>query len=265
MSTKIYNGYISTLNIEQLLNEFISIRDKFENKKIQLYNKILGNQVANKIDSAAIAASRTMTGEEQYAILNETHDINERSVKDEVVLRGEKSHLDLSSDCVVFPMGKRKTLILFYCENKELTAIWERLRFIKEYHYQNQTDKPRGISEKNWDQRKRDWDKALGYDVPINRGYCFTFTQERLPVFIKRSGVSAFVPDEETRILYQMKEKYVNSLIKKLTEKDKDKDHSRLFEYYRRARDSWEKYKGTKAFEKEKKETKKYISNITFI
>lgn len=265
MSTKIYNGYISTLNIEQLLKEFVDVRDKFENKKIQLYNKILGNQVANKIDGDAIAAYRTMTGQEQYAILNEIHDKNERSVKDEVILRGLRSSLDLSSDCVVFPMGKRKTLILFYCENNELTAIWKRLRFIKEYHYQNQTDKPRGISEKKWEQRKRDWDKALGYDVPVNRGYCFTFTQERLPVFIKRSGVSSCVPDKENRILYQMKEKYVNNLIKKLTEEDKDKDHSRIFEYYRRANDSWEKYKGTKAFEKEKEKIKKYISSITFI
>lgn len=40
------------------------------------------------------------------------------------------------------------------------------------YHYQNQTDKPEGISKAAWDKRCKDWDDAIDSDyIPAHHGF----------------------------------------------------------------------------------------------
>lgn len=269
MSTKIYNGYISTLNIEQLLKEFVAVRDKFEKKKVVLYNKVLARAATMNVDREAFNKKKILNGNEQYEIYNKTQEGFDKIVREEVILRREISKLDFSLHCSVIPLRKGKTLLLLYCQNKEMTKMWEKLKFIKDYHYQDQTDKPRNISEKNWEIRKNDWDKALGWDTAAARGYTFDFTFERLPVFIKRQDVVKFIPDDNERIDYLMRETYIDRVSKKLMDEDKEvktkeQKASKIFTYFRMARESWDKYKNTKAYEKDRNSIKKYISQITF-
>ena len=49
--------------------------------------------------------------------------------------------------------------------------IVENLPYLADYHYQNQVDKPESISDEEWEQRKNDWEKALGSDgIPARHG-----------------------------------------------------------------------------------------------
>lgn len=265
MSTKIYNGYISTLNIEQLLEKFVAMRDKFEIKKAVLYNKEMARMATRNVDREAFKLKRKLNGNEQYEIYNKTHDDNEKRVREEVILRRERSPHDYSLNCTVIPLGKGKTLLLLYCENKEMIKMWNRLPFIKDYHYQDQTDKPRNISEKNWNIRRKDWDKALGYSAAIEKGYTFTFTLERLPVFVKKQGVLKFIPDDDTRITDLMFDNYIDAECKKLMKKDKSKTKTdKIFSYYRQAKEGWNKFITTPEFRNQKKSMSKYLSKITF-
>ena len=84
---------------------------------------------------------------------------------------------DMESTLVLFPITKKKTLIMTYSEN--FTTFFRMLcndksfceRYgLEEYHYQKQTDKPDYISSRAWTQRKKDWDKALPTGVPNNDG-----------------------------------------------------------------------------------------------
>lgn len=46
-----------------------------------------------------------------------------------------------------------------------------RPRWVEEYHYQNQTDQPRDISDKEWNQRRRNWEKVCLNDHNARRMY----------------------------------------------------------------------------------------------
>lgn len=80
---------------------------------------------------------------------------------------------DMESTLVLFPITKKKTLIMSYSEN--FTSFFRKLcddksfcekYELEEYHYQNQTDKPDDISSRAWTQRRKDWDKAVPTGVP---------------------------------------------------------------------------------------------------
>ena len=84
---------------------------------------------------------------------------------------------DMESTLVLFPITKKKTLIMSYsenftnffrslCDDKSFCEKYE----LEEYHYQNQTDKPDDISSRAWAQRRKDWDKALPTGVPSSDG-----------------------------------------------------------------------------------------------
>jgi hypothetical protein len=53
-----------------------------------------------------------------------------------------------------------------------IDKFYEMLPGAHEYHYQNSTDKPDGISDRHWRKRRNDWDAALpGYAAPIDAGF----------------------------------------------------------------------------------------------
>lgn len=41
---------------------------------------------------------------------------------------------------------------------------------VEDYHYQNQTDKPDGVSESEWDERERYWDEVMPSGIPSTDG-----------------------------------------------------------------------------------------------
>lgn len=64
----------------------------------------------------------------------------------------------------------RKTLCMVFAGNEFYNYMENRPELI-DYHYQNQTDRPKSISKKAWDRRRHDWNKAIGPDyIPINHG-----------------------------------------------------------------------------------------------
>lgn len=68
----------------------------------------------------------------------------------------------------------RKTLCMIFAGNEFYNYLANQPE-LKDYHYQNQTDKPDEISKKAWDRRRDDWDKAIGPDyIPINHGLSIT-------------------------------------------------------------------------------------------
>ena len=75
---------------------------------------------------------------------------------------------------IFIPCG-RKTLGMFFGDCSYYKILFEDTENIADYHYQNQTDRPDGISAAEWKRRAKDWDKAIGPDyIPLNHGMEFT-------------------------------------------------------------------------------------------
>ena len=51
------------------------------------------------------------------------------------------------------------------------------------YHYQNQTDKPEGISKAAWDKRCRDWDDVIDPDYIPAHNDCSPLRQSEMLAF----------------------------------------------------------------------------------
>lgn len=86
---------------------------------------------------------------------------------------------NMKNDIVIFPISKKRILFMVFGdvlrhlmyniiedhENVTLQAF--KLKYgIKDYHYQNQTDRPDDVSAQEWGRRKRDWDLALKTSIP---------------------------------------------------------------------------------------------------
>lgn len=206
MSTKIYNGYISNLPLDKLLQEFIKVKPDFENKIDELFLKsLIEHTVLNVLDNKHYKLEKSDFQKEVITQYNLCEDEVNNSKKYQRISFCSV-FCDLDTSCCVFPL-KNKTLILFYCENNEITDLWRNLQFIEDYHYQNQCDRPDNISNYYWKKRESDWNTVLGgngWGKPIDNGYSFTFHSKELPsrftVFDKHKRMlNLFIPDNTTR------------------------------------------------------------------
>lgn len=84
---------------------------------------------------------------------------------------------DFRADIVFLPLSESETLLMTYsnnftkffntlCDDNEFSKKYE----LEDYFYQNQSDKPKWISEKDWDKRKSDWDTVLKTGIPSKDG-----------------------------------------------------------------------------------------------
>ena len=104
----------------------------------------------------------------------------------------EKSPYDLTSDICIFPAQGKCLFMAFGLADKFFQTLLEsneNARFIqkwklKEYHYQNQTDRAEGISEEEWEKREKDWEMALEHsNIPEKSGFVIHFFNEVTDIF----------------------------------------------------------------------------------
>jgi hypothetical protein len=57
--------------------------------------------------------------------------------------------------------NETNTLVNFFTENEAIIKYWQSINIVKEYYYQDSTDKPTKISKKNWEKRYNDWKNCL--------------------------------------------------------------------------------------------------------
>ena len=245
MSTKIYNGYISKLSLEQLLKKFVPLVPKFDEIKKNLYYKSLAAEVTEVIDKRNYEKIEC----NQYEIFKEVNRKHENNIR-KAILDQSRQDNDYSCSCSVFPMGKDKTLILFYSECSKMTDVWELLPYISEYHYQNSTDKPDYISSKDWNQRCRDWDKAIGNDTPRERAFSFQFTIERLP-FARTKECLKYVPKKSKRAIDLIYDTFLEKETKRLKETPEFKDNDSYYSLFEKARANYLDYKKTDDYKKQ--------------
>jgi hypothetical protein len=58
--------------------------------------------------------------------------------------------------------------------------------YLSDFHYQNHTDRPDGISEKDWDNREKVWDDIFGIcNTPAQSGFVYDFWTNKINIFTK--------------------------------------------------------------------------------
>lgn len=260
MSTKIYNGYYSNLNIADLLQRFKALVPEFTKLKLHGYTKHLVSKTIEQIDRMHQKGESEI---KQNDILYKKYDKHVDKVKETISKGMREPDLDFHAYCCVFPVSKEyrvenihspadlETLILFYCDDcKEMINLFRDQGFIFDYHYQNSTDKPKDITEKNWEQRIKDWDHVLEDDVALFKGYRFTFSTEQLPWYRKIWLLSHdYIITKQRRADILLRDEFVGKKIKEINaKKNKSEEEFNMSDYFD-ALDEWAVYKETPEYE----------------
>ena len=160
MSTKIYTGYVlPKLSLSQLQTFTMRVRQKMSAVHKQEYNALVARIALNVIDFRAMGKPLRDDKEDLSPLTHATTIIwkAEREIKRSGM---RDPFFDFECETVFFPLSN-KTLAILYAERKSFTKVWERQPEVKYYGYWNNTDWQDGVSEKEWNQRRKDWDKAL--------------------------------------------------------------------------------------------------------
>lgn len=126
------------------------------------------------------------------------------------------------ADIAVFPIFRGYTLFITYSDsftglfdtmlsNKNNNPIYTEFVSkygIKDYHFQNQTDKPDSISEYCWNKRDEDWNKCLEHGVPSLNGMCINIMDTNMFFMKKRFS------ETRNEIVFASKDERIKKLAK---------------------------------------------------
>lgn len=247
MSTKIYNGYYSDLSLDKLLLKFKEEVKRFEDIKLKHFSKVLVGK------SIEIYDTKLSKGEscDINDTIGELYDKYQNEINDSKKNNLRVSNVDFSASCCLFPCG-RKTLILFYSDNNSILELWDSLDYIHEYHYQNQTDRPNNITNREWNLRRKNWNKVLGGDgwgIPAHNGYVFTFTFIDAPFYYDlKIDFKDYITSDTIRANYLLHNKFVDEKYKII--KNNEGYEFKTSDYFK-IMDEWKEWKNTEEYKTE--------------
>lgn len=181
----------------------------------------------------------------------------------EVLKTIKYSAYDVTSDMVVFSVNRNKTLLMAFGELSDLMSTivsskegdeWYDLKTkyrISDYHYQNQTDRPKELSAREWNRRKKDWDQVMPTGIPSRDGTVIQLVDadqiESELVFEKENSIMKYVKTYEQRTHEAAKmivrcRHYSNDMSKYLStinqiEKEIAKKNGNYYEEYSKTRE----------------------------
>lgn len=187
MSTKIYNGYIfdkRIKNLNQAHQELKKIRKSIEKKTKQIFSLKIARILVSLYDNL----QNNCLNSEQIKLLEKFKENNySNNLISEVIfytenLAREESkspyrvhyEYDFNAEVCIYEV-KNRVLLLYFGAMPEIRKEFESSKLISEYIYQNQTDKPRNVSDFLWKKREKDWEAAMGDDTPQQSGLFYTF------------------------------------------------------------------------------------------
>lgn len=171
MSTKIYNGYETSLTMEELLPKLREFGVVVKAKATEIFRRSLTKEAVKLFD----------------------HITEDKTFKQVIEDMYEKCRTDLNKLAEY-----ERAMGLVEIDLREITELWDKLDYIKDYHYQNQSDRPKGIKASDWKRREKNWDIALGGDgwgVPMENSYSYTFHSRCLPSRFGIGGLNNINPE----------------------------------------------------------------------
>lgn len=256
MSTKIYNGYkLKNMSLLKLQGFTMRVREAMEKVGDVLYYNTLAAMCANLLDQ------QVLLPEDKFKAFLKSNGVELKYFKFPLLIAFElirdwqqkvehtqerDPEVDFNCELVIYPIGG-KLLMQLFAERKEYREALEAFPEVTPYPYWNNTDRPDDISERQWDKRCEDWNKALGETgIPSLQG------------FGVKCVLNRFLPDNMEKVLENMPsyERRVNHhasnfIIKGYYNKHHKSD-DKSFGVYRAAVKYLESEQGQKEFEAEK-------------
>lgn len=113
--------------------------------------------------------------------------------------------LDYNYRAVLFLFAVEGKILCVYSGNSSIIPILEQQKYLSDFQYWNNTDRPKEISEKDWEKRYYLWEKAIGPDYTIhNHGFMMNLYDTSMELFrLNFPFYRESVPDYDD-ILYRL-------------------------------------------------------------
>lgn len=172
MSSKVYNGWVlKDTTLETGLAICKALRDACLPKAQAAIAKEVAVELAVRAD---LKANGLEPEKDSIESLMDVWKVLQAAK--EVVLGKNirKPQWDYAFDLVLIPKDSDLLALVFMENDPGYEQAMTDLGF-QDYHYQNQTDKPKDISEEDWEQRRKDWHDCglLQYEAPNTLGFSF--------------------------------------------------------------------------------------------
>jgi len=253
MSIKIYEGFRFTkqFSLQQLHKIFMDFRVEAERLRLRGLLDYFSRECCELLDEKSVGLAHPTDPIFSTVWRRYSEDLKELEQKH---LR--QPEIDFSFELSVHPL-RDKLIGIVFSEHNLIYEAWFAKPFVKEYGYWNNCDCPEGVTKREWHQRQRDWDRALGDNsVPALNGICATISVNR------RSKI------EFDALKFPPFKKRVVVVAEKLAlaQKSRGRKFELMSEYSRFEREQrqfWETSAGRKYFEKLKlRAEKKLIRKI---
>lgn len=175
MSIKLYNGYkLPAMSLKELDVFCKKVRDRISSaiaEKSSLLGHRLLTELFDKIwfdldfkqDYGNYIENNSIMFTIREHINNEQSKIN--------TTRRRNPDYDFGFNFTVFVLDD-KILCLLYTEQKSFTKIWESFCEVSEYGYWNNYDKPKSLTNTEWEDREKDWYSIIGESgIPALSGF----------------------------------------------------------------------------------------------
>lgn len=226
-------------------------KEELKNEICDLLNfseKSLQNEIRDLIRGAE-PKKRTLdsfTSSIGFTLANVVYDYLSKRIEAEEILY-ERNPCDLTADICVFPSEEKCLFMAFgladeffqtFLSSKENTDFIQKWG-LREYHYQDQADRPEEISEEEWENRKKDWEKVFEHvRVPEKAGFTIHFFNEETDLFnffsdLEESDfkdVLKYIPDPSVRLKKYAKRKLISDILGERSKQAKERKGPELIE-----------------------------------
>ena len=110
-------------------------------------------------------------------ILEVLYDNIEKELHDIKIRNANFSDYDFGATINYFPLDDDNILAILHCINDEIINAFNQTPNIKQYNYNDNTDRPKGIKLKEWKRREANWNYVLGgngYGIISNNSFQYT-------------------------------------------------------------------------------------------
>lgn len=214
MSTKIYNGYaLPNWTFKELKDFYVPLVEEATKIRTELYCSQIAKDVTSNIDrynnnlpllDLPTSIKDKKTFKTYYSDIAREYAIEQ--IREIQLTQRRNPAYDYEFNICFIPIDNA-ILALLYTEHKELTDLWENCQYVKEYGYWNNEEQSEDITDEEWEQRRIDWDIALGESgIPSENGLSFDpFINS---IFLRHNNniVVDNIPDKDKRAKYIAKE-----------------------------------------------------------
>jgi hypothetical protein len=216
MSTKIYEGFqVSDLDYRQLHEEFVSLG---EDARSQAEREFVGWFARTLVENNDHEAWRTRLGMQSdgpttYFQVMELY--RERVKKIRAEMRRDPE-VDWEFTVSFAPTDDGRWLGIPFCEKSSLIDLLKSRAWYGEYAYWNNTDRPDGVTEEEWESRRSEWDRVLGSGIPARHMASFQFVCDMDLGAARLDDIVSSAPGDDERVQKVIEEasrhKYVSGL-----------------------------------------------------